>query len=92
MDDQTAVRRARRKAGRQNPCRIEFDRRTPTLQDSGPGLLGGRRNASAAEQVQETLMLAVRQNRTWIRSDTKGVFSTFTRSVPVKEKPVSLVK
>jgi hypothetical protein len=44
------------------------------------------------DQVFNSSPLALRQKRTWIRSDTKGVFSTFTRSVPVKEKPVSLVK
>jgi len=38
------------------------------------------------------LLLAMPQNRTWIRSETNGVLLTFTRSVPVNEKPVSLVK
>jgi len=36
--------------------RVEFDRRTPTLQDSVPGLLGGRRNATVAEQGEDAFL------------------------------------
>jgi hypothetical protein len=47
--------------------RVEFDRRTPTLHDSVPGLLGGRRNASVVEQAGD----AVLTERRCLRSSKK---------------------